>query len=114
VESGQIQHFKQKFDQKKSEVLWSDTQDGDEVGLIGRETKSLHQTNDSQLKKSVKVLGCNASSLSDLNKQLRSKMTPNKHMTERKEETYGGTDFLGGGGIADFYERKVTSQEVYQ
>ena len=30
-------------------------------------------------------------------------------MTESKQG-----DILGGGGIADFYERKVTSEEVYQ
>lgn len=64
VESGKIKQFQQRFDHKGSDVLWSDTQDGDEAGLIGRETKLLQQPTDSHLKKSAKVLGCEASTYS--------------------------------------------------
>ena len=34
-----------------------------------------------------------------------------KNLTEEKKEQ--AMDFLGGGDIADFYEKRVTSKEAY-
>jgi len=103
-ETGQIATFSQKFKAKAAEeAQLSETEDLD--GVIGRESKKLTDG-----KKAVRELKRAGSSRDEL-----AGLSCFKKMRRKDDEKLPrfAEDVLGGGSIADFYERKVTSRNVY-